>query len=232
LALGSYDATVSVRLANGEPRTCAVHLHVLEQPTIPTSTSNLHVTYGKQVTLKSSLKRANGTLLPGMRVALQRSYNGSSWTAVTAPVSLTGSYSVVVPHVYRKTYFRWVFGGIGDFAPCTSASKLVESYASVTAPNVGSHLRLKHTYVAHGHLKPQHASGTYAITVYWQYYYRGAWRAEDSLKLRVTNSDSYSKYTYGESYGKGVPRRWRVRARHSDSDHLSTYSGWKYYLVY
>ena len=204
---------------------------ILDQTAVSTNAANLHVKYGTPVTLRSSLKRGSGELLPGMRLALQRSYNGSTWTTVTAPVSLTGSYSVVTP-VYRKTYFRWVFGGADGFTPCISARRLVESHASVGRPNAPRRMRPRRRYLVFGTLKPAHRNGSSPILMQFQSYRRGRWRSAGSDWVQAFDYKGYSLYAYYDRYGKGSPRRWRARALHGDADHLKTYSAWEYYSVY
>jgi hypothetical protein len=229
---GAYDATATVRYFGAAPQPFRVTLEVLDQPTISVNAANLHVKYGTKVALNSALRDSGGGLIPGRQVALQESFNGSTWTTVTAPTSLTGSYSVVRP-IYRKTYFRWVFRGAPDLAPCTSARRLIESYAWVGQPNVPSHVHKNRTYTYIGYLKPRHTAGSTAVRVFVQTYYRGAWRDVASLGVGVVNYSSYSKYSYWERFkGRDLPRRWRVRARHADSDHLTTYSPWRNYSVY
>jgi hypothetical protein len=200
--------------------------------TMTISALTLRVKYGGLVTVRGSLRSSGGTLLPGMAAALQRSYDGSTWTTVTVPVSPTGSYSAVVA-VYRQTHFRWVCPGAADVASCTSAEMVVSSYASVGAPNVALRVRPGRSYSCVGSLKPRHAEGTYVIKMQWQVYTRGAWRSGGALlPLKVRNYSNYSRYGYVDRYIKGVPRGWRVRAIHADADHLRTNSAWKYYSVY
>jgi hypothetical protein len=231
LAPGTHEGTATVRLFGAEPRTFRVSVHVLDQPTMSIAASTARVNYGGKVTLSSALRSSSGGLMPGVQAALQRSYDGANWTTLTAPVSPSGAYSAVVA-VDRKTRFRWVFPGATDITPCMSAEKIVESYASVGKPNAPTRLRPKRNYLVLGILKPHHANGSYPIQMQFQYYRRGKWRNESFARVKAFDYKGYSQYGYWDRYARGVPRRWRVRAIHSDADHLRTYSSWEYYSVY
>lgn len=233
LAPGYHDATATVDILGADPKPFRVSVHVLDQPAISVASSTSKVKYGGRTTITGALKTSAGALLPGRKATLQRSYDGvTGWTNVVAPLeSATGNYSVSTP-VYRNTYFRWVFDGGGDYAPTASVNKRVYSYAYVQRPYVPRHIRPRHTYTFKGSLRPQHTAGSSAIRLYWQYYSRGKWRNESSMSVLVTNYSNYSIYKYRDRYGKNVPRKWRVRAMHSDSSHLKTYSSWRYYSVY
>ena len=199
LVPGSYEGTATIRVVGLEPRTCGIHLNVLDGSHLSISASASNVKYGSLVTFSGQLTDLDGVLRPGRRAVLLESFDDRYWTPAASVVSSTGVLSVDVP-VHRNAYFRWKFEGGGDEAEAVSPKWLVQSTASVSAPNVASHLRRNHTYVFHGHLKPGHKSGRYLIRVYWQYYSHGTWHAQASLKVRVTNSGSYSKYTFHDHY--------------------------------
>jgi len=235
LSRGVHEATATVTIAGVEPKPFRVSLRVLDKPTMSISTSTTKVSYGGRVTITGSLRDSASQLVTGQPVALKRSYDRSTWTTVTVPVSTTGNYSVTTP-VYRNTYFRWFYAGGGDFAPAESSpDRLVYSYAYVTRPSIPTHISPGKTYTFKGYLKPQHAKGSASITLYWEYYstkYR-KWRKQASMPVAVSDYSNYSVYKYKDRYGRGVPRRWRVKAVHpKDASHLTTSSSWEYYKVY
>jgi len=232
LTPGSYEGTATVRVLGAIPQAFHVSLHVLDQPTMSVWSSTQHVDYGALVTIAGSLRNGGGALMPGRSATLQRSYDGRSWSNVRTLLSTTGSYSTRV-NVYRNTTFRWSFAGEADAAACSSPWRVVKSHVYLPRPIVPSHMHKGRWYTNGGILKPQHTNGVFALTIQWQRYSRGAWRSEPKMGVRALNYKTYSIYGYRERYGRGAPRRWRVRAIHyADSDHLSTYSSWRYYRVY
>ncbi len=243
LAIGSHEATVTVRILGAAPQTHRVSVNVLE-PTVAriarsapkarvTRSGSLIVRYGTLVTLRASLRNPAGVLVPSKQMTLQRSYDRKNWTGVTSPISATGFYAASTK-VYRKTYFRWIYSGDDATAASVTPTALVYSYAYVTPPkNIPSRVRPNRTYYFYGYLKPKHTHGANAIRLQFQYYYRGRWRTDTSLAVKIADYGSYySRYRYADRYVRGVPRSWRVRAVHGDSSHLTTYSSWRYYKVY
>jgi len=232
LAPGSYVETATVSVPGATPQPFRVSLHVLDKPKMTLASTPSKVKYGGTATLTGTITDSNGAAMKNQTVTLYRSYSGTGgWTVVRSFKTTTGGYSFATP-VYRHTYFRVGFSGAGDYAQAESNRRLIYAYAYVQRPYVPKHIRPAKTYTFKGSLKPQHAQGTYAIRLYWQYYARGKWRSESSMAVPVSNYSNYSIYKYRDRYGRGVARKWRVRAMHSDSSHLKTYSSWRYYSVY
>jgi len=233
LAVGSHEGTITVRVPGATPKTYRVSVNVRAATAMTAWASNAQVRYGYLVTFKSTLKDAVDAKLPSKQVALQRSYNGSTWTTVTAPISATGDYSVALK-VYQNSYFRWIYRGDTGTAPSVSPTKLVKSYAYLTRPAVPTRVVPGRSYTFSGILRPKHTAGTSPVRVQFQYYYRGKWRTDSYLNVRIRNHKDgiSSEYRYADSYPKGVPRAWRVRAIHADANHVTTTTSWERYDVY
>ena len=71
-----------------------------------------------------------------------------------------------------------------------------------------------------GYLRPHHTAGTRAVSVLcYQWQRNGAWKYIKTVKVKVKDCRSYSKYS-GTTTLKGGP--WKVKAVHSDAEHWST----------
>ena len=154
--------------------------------------------------------------------------------SVVAP-SATGDYAATA-RVVENSRFRWRFAGDSGYNETFSPTKTVYARAWVVRPAIPSRVRPNRNYTFSGELRPQHPAGSEAVKVQFQYYYKKHWRSDVTLKLKVFNysAEPYrSRYRYADSYVRGVPVRWRVRAYHpGDASHVTTYSSWEYYSVY
>ena len=244
LAVGSHEAMVTVRILGADAQThrVTVDVNALEQtvariarsaPRARTTTSgSLIVKYGTQVTLYASLRNRAGVLMPSKQMTLQRSYDNKTWRGVTSPVSANGFFAASTK-VYRKTYFRWVFSGDDTAAASVTPSALVYSYAYVSPPrNIPSRVRPNRTYHFYGYLRPKHAQGASAIRVQFQYYYRGRWRSDTSLKVESPGTSVRFALPLRRSLRQGRPPQWRVESRARRYQSLDDLSSWKFYKVY
>jgi hypothetical protein len=106
--------------------------------------------------------------------------------------------------------------------------------AIVTAPAVRKRMRTGHQYVSYGTLQPLHLAGDQSVTVQWQKYSNGRWRAGGTTRSENVDYSSYTRYKVEYSfYGWGSgSMRWRVRAMHlKDAMHPRAVSAWRYFSV-
>ena len=102
--------------------------------------------------------------------------------------------------------------------------------ATLTTPYAPSSVYHGHSFTSYGYLKPRHTSGTYAVTLYCYHSQSGHYVLRKTVKVKVANYSSYSKYSVKTSLP--YTGRWRIRAVHaSDSLHLTSYSGYRYVTV-
>jgi len=101
-----------------------------ETPLYPTSVyvhaSRTTVSRGGKVVLGGSLVDQNLKTLTGRSVALQRSYDGKTWTTMQTLSASSGRYSATVV-VSKSTWFRTTFAGDSDHGACVSRKLLVKA---------------------------------------------------------------------------------------------------------
>jgi hypothetical protein len=97
--------------------------------------------------------------------------------------------------------------------------------AVLPVPTTTGALRRGRSFVISGELRPRHATGTQAVTLFFYQYRSHRWVLGKTVKVRVTDYASYSRYSVSTS----LPRSgtWRVRASHSDVSHRASYSGYR-----
>jgi hypothetical protein len=188
--------------------------------------------YNGLVTFVGDLRETPGnTVLGGStEVGLWRLVSGNWSRCATATWDPVTQRYKAYYRVVRNTTFSMYFPGDFTYRWADSNSVLVKSRASVGKPAVPVWWRSGRTYRVYGFTAPQHGGYT---SLYWQAYYRGAWRNVPPVnRLRHTYFNSYkSRWGYNEWVSGPHGQRWRVRAYHADADHYPTYSGWSYFRV-
>lgn len=121
------------------------------------------------------------------------------------------------------TYFIAVDGFNG--ASGTTSISWTHQALSVTTPKTPTKIGRKKAFTASGYLKPRHRAGTYAVTLKFYRYESGKWRLKKTVRAKVSNYSSYSRYSVRTSLRS--TGKWRVQAQHGDADHVTTYSGWR-----
>lgn len=118
----------------------------------------------------------------------------------------------------------------GNSTVSLALSSSARTKASMSRPTLSSRtIRRGRTYRATGSLKPRHTAGTKPVKIYAYRYVRGKYRYYRAFSATASNYSSYTKYTAKVR----LPYRgkWRLRAVHSDTQHLKSYSSYRYVTV-
>jgi hypothetical protein len=160
--------------------------------------------------------------------------------AVVGAIHYSGTESIkyVVPPGAGGTYYINVFC---IFAPEATGSYHftvdVQSPASrvgITAPAVPGTVRTNHTYTSYGKLRPLHFAEDTSVSVEFQKYSKGRWRAGGKVSASNEDYQGFTRYQVEYSfYGWGSGKiRWRVRAVHlADEMHPRQASAWRLFWV-
>jgi len=124
-------------------------------------------------------------------------------------------------------YYKVQYLGSSDFN--ASADK---GTISTTARLSGASAKRYATrsYALSGTLNPglQEGSPAAAVRVYLWRYVSGHWKAAGYRTAKASGADVAK---YSTNYKFPYAGKWRMRAYHSDSDHLPTWSGYTYVTV-
>ncbi len=172
--------------------------------------------------MTASLVTSDGPIT-GAVVELQKSTDGVNWTAdgMLAYSAVTSNYEDG-RILTAKIHYRARFPGDAAHAPSMSPPITLMCQAYLRQPNAPSVVRRYRTFTVYGYLKPRHSGYT---RLYFQRYYRRAWRNYRWVNARNYNYASYTKYVLRYRVPYAGP--WRVRAYHSDAGHLAMYSTWE-----
>jgi photosystem II stability/assembly factor-like uncharacterized protein len=205
-------------------------LHTASPAGLSFTVSPATVAYNGTVVARGTLLDAAAVPLPGRTVVLDRSYDGSHWTALRSLVSATGSYATSVK-IVRKTYFRLRFAGDAGYAPAVSSKRSAICRASVTPPAVPSYVRSGVRVTAYGYVRPQHTSARSSMIVYLYRYQSGKWRLRATTSV-YSGTNVVGATRYGvRIYILNLRGKWRVAAAHADADHVRTMSAYRYFVV-
>jgi cell wall-associated NlpC family hydrolase len=211
-AAGNKEATRSVALVVWGPT--AVRL---------STKSKSGMAYAASTPVTGTLSGTGGGL-PGRRVILQLSANGTTFSdAKVATTTAGGRFSFSVAPT-SKTYCRVRFGRQGYYL--ASGPTPVISFAPqvwLTSPTAPTTMYETRYYTAYGYLKPRHTAGSYPVRIYEDRYVNGAWKSYGYVKARAYDNWSYTKYAV--SLKLPDSGRWRLRAyAPGDKEHVSTWS--------
>ena len=120
--------------------------------------------------------------------------------------------------------------GFGNERQSEAVTSVRRTKASMSRPTLSSRTIYRgRTYRATGSLKPRHTAGTRPVKVYAYRYVRGKYRYYKAFSATASNVSTYTKYTAKVK----LPYRgkWRLRAVHSDTPHLTSYSAYRYVTV-
>jgi hypothetical protein len=177
---------------------------------------------------------ASGSLLPNREItwyAAQDDKITGSWIAQGTQTSTTGEYTTSF-WLDRLTYFAVHFEGDAQYSEGWSNWVKVKARAKVTPPAVPSQVRAYALTKSWGTIKPAHTAAQNRAShtkVYAQHFLNGKWGR--ALAFFAT---SYRNVPFGNpaetQYSLSIrwaPGKWRVRAVHRDSDHVTTTSSWR-----
>ena len=217
-----------------------IMLGTIKAPTATLGGSS-EVNYGVKPVLTGRLAE-NGEALGTKSLDVLKSTNtGFTWTKVgTTTTKDDGSFSYTLPVSYTTAYYRVRYNGDTDgFGMSTYLSRfsalsnlrIVAVRASLGRPagypRTG---RKSKSYSVYGSLKPrQTATAADAGVVVIKCYQRksGKWKYRKTVKAKVYDYDSYSRYK--GSVKLPYAGRWRMRAYFiGSSTNAAKYSSWKY----
>jgi hypothetical protein len=169
-----------------------------------------------------------GDPIAGASIGLVRSFNNATWSSVTTVTTdASGVASYFGYPMERNTYFKMTFAGTDMLAPAQSAVRTVLCRAFLSRPRVSRVGSRVYRFV--GELKPRHTAGSNVVRLDLQRRQGGRWVTRSTVWASASNFETYSRY----SATKRLPAAgsWRVRARHADGSHASTFTTWRYFTV-
>ncbi len=122
----------------------------------------------------------------------------------------------------KGTTYYFAVDGFGT-ARGSARVKWTHQAQYVGTPKTPRRVTRKRAFTAYGYLKPRHRAGTYAVTLRCYRLESGRWKLRKTVRAKVSNYSSYSRYAVRTSLPyKG---RWLLRSVHGDGDHAVTWSG-------
>jgi beta propeller repeat protein len=141
-------------------------------------------------------------------------------------------FSVLIPNIVRKVTLSAVYPGDAAHLPAiTSSTIAIRPRARLTTPvlkvkpgrNVDGRYVTTDDCTVTGYLRPRHAAGTRAVQIRCYRWRPGTfWEYVKTVKVKVTNYSTYSKYRGTVTLKDGM---WKVMAVHADADHAVTETG-------
>lgn len=173
----------------------------------------------------------DGMPLPGKRVLLMSSTNGSAFTptSMAATTTANGDFSFNVKPSSLTWYRAW-FQETQEYGESFSTAAKVSVQASVGTPAAPATMSPTRSYTVYGYLKPRHTAGTSPVRIYRWRLIGGTWKSYGYVNAKASNYSSYSKYA--ASVRLSSAGRWRLRAYHADTGHAAAWSsGFDYVTV-
>jgi hypothetical protein len=167
---------------------------------------------------------------PGGDVLLSISLDGRNYVPIASTETTTGGvFEFRDIGVDRNLYYLVQYEGTDSFVPSAS-HMFVRSTAwlsGVSALRYGTR-----SYTLSGTLKSQHVAGTSAVRIYLWKYSSGKYKAMGYRTAKASDliGDPDSS-RFATNYKFPSTGKWRMQAYHSDSDHLTTRSGYTYVTV-
>lgn len=199
------------------------------------------VAYGGKTTISGTLTE-NGIELGGTPIVIERSTDdGHTWSQVASMNTQSwGAYSYTTAANYKKTLYRARYAGAGflftlpDHFSAVSKPVAVMPAASVGKPaGYPSTGKTTKTYSVYGSLKPRQAVTASTAGVVTLKCYRkqsGKWKLRKTVKAKVYNYSTYSRYK--ASVKLPYTGKWRVRAYFKGSaTNGAKYSSYRYVTV-
>jgi hypothetical protein len=158
-------------------------------------------------------------------VAIDYSYNGTSWKAWKTVTTNSAGAFVAYPKPTRKTYYRAVFAGDAAFSGKRSVTRQVLVRAYLTRPSGPKSIEHGVVFTSTGYLKPRHTAGTKPVRIQCYRKESGSYRLKKTYYAKVSNYSSYSKYK--ASVNLPSAGSWRIRAYYP-----TTTTNYKKYSTY
>jgi hypothetical protein len=193
--------------------------------------SSIVTAYGGAVTVSGTLK-SGGTALTGKTVTLKR----GSTVLKTAKTGSGGAFYFYFTPANVATTYSVAYGGDVAYL-ASSATVKITPKAKVYTPTAPKTVKRYRYFKTYTYIAPKHATGATGATFYFYKYQkksngRYGYVLRKTISGKATNSSAYptkSRATVSVKFPSG---KWRVRAKHADSGHYTTYSSYKYFRVY
>ena len=159
-------------------------------------TSAKTVNWGAKATLSGDLTDGAEPFLAGQKIAVEWSYNGTTWTALPdmlSPVSAFTYGATVRP--IRRTKYRLVFASDGVHEAATSASVTVTPRVKLGRPAAPKAVKKGKKFTAYGSLVPKHASRSKTIKIKCYQKKSGVWKLRKTIRATNRNYKTYSRYS-------------------------------------
>ena len=162
-------------------------------------------------TLTPSMVDSSGHPQVGATLAIDRSYDGASWTYWMSVHTGAAGGAVVTAVPTRKTYYRARFVGTSGLLASTSTeSPSVSPQVGLGRPVAPAKMTPNKSYTISGTLKPRQSSGSRLVSLRAYYYEGGSWVLKKTVSTKAKNYSSYSKYS--GKIALGTPGKWQLRA--------------------
>lgn len=193
-------------------------------PVISATFSASQPAWATPITVTGTLRNTGGKPFLGAKVVLERSTNGTSWTAAaTAMTSLNGAYSIsyVVPRTYR---LRVAFKPPATYLSATSVVATVSPKPGLHAPDSITQDKTGRVMTVSGKIDTRHPAGANTVTLRIQQHVASAWVDRVATSTVNANSGAGTRYSQRVTLAAGT---FRVRAScQADSLYAADRTAW------
>jgi len=186
-----------------------------------------NLTYGSTTQIMGFVIGGFEGEVPAGDVVLSYSFDGLFYMPLRSQALNDGGFEFDDISPLQKMYYKVQYLGSSDFN--ASADKGTIS-TTARLSGVSAKRYATRSYALAGTLNPglQEGSPAAAVRVYLWRYVSGHWKAAGYRTAKASGADVAK---YSTNYKFPYAGKWRMRAYHSDSDHLPTWSGYTYVTV-
>ena len=227
----SFTYRASGGSALSDPATVAIT--VTRRPTLLARTSGpVTIDYHRTYTF-TGLLTSSSQSMAGRGVVLEESTDGTNFSAmsIATTTGADGTFAFELG-TSRKTWYRARFAQTPTLEGAVSDSAIVLVRPIVGVPYAPATMSHNKHYSVNVRLEPGHAAGSRPVRIYM---YRkssgGAWKSHGYVQATVVNYPEES-WSYCFASIKLAVGKWRLRAYHSDAEHVAAWSnGYRYVTV-
>jgi len=186
------------------------------------------LTYGQATWLRATLSRASGGAISHAPIEFE-ALVGGVWRRIgTGNTDDYGRCSIRVAPT-ANTRYRVRHTGSLSLASSVSAERPIGVRPVVGRPTLPKTVLRGRSTRAYGYLTPRHTAGSTAARLHFYRYRAGRWVWVKSVSAVGSTVNGKTKYSARVTLTRSG--RWRVRARHSDENHLTATSSYRYFTV-
>lgn len=199
----------------------------LEVMSVQLKASTLTPVRGSKMTLTATLKDSTGKVFWDEGGMMFESADGKKWKPLASDwmfVNDSGNYAVS-KYPAKKTYYIFDTVYIDTWtgtARAVSNSVCVMPKAVLSTPSAPSSVTHGKNFTITGKIDPGHTAGTNAVTLYIERKSGAKWVAFTHVSGKLKD-----KWNYAGTVKLGSKGSFRVRAKHADGDHSTSYSLWR-----